>query len=97
VSRHDDQALLEAVRTHRERLRGAFLFGSLGSRRSSSTLIGRLIGSMIAATIAVAVCAGVSFAISVIPKHSTPATVTPSPVGTTPSPTGSNTTTGGTR
>lgn len=75
MSRHDDQALLETVRTHRERLRGAFVFGARGSRRSSSTLIGRLIGSIVAAAVAAAVCAGVSFALSVLPKQQTPAAV----------------------
>lgn len=78
MSRYDDQALLEAVRTHRERLRGAFLFGSLGTRRSSSMLIGRLIGSVVAGAVAAAVCAGVSFAISVLPAQATPAP-TPTP------------------
>lgn len=79
MSRHDDQALLEAVRTHRERLRGALLFGSLGTRRSSSTLIGRLVGSVVIAAVAAAVCAGVSFALSVLPTITPPATTTPTP------------------
>ena len=92
MSRHDDQALLEAVRTHRERLRGAFLFGSLGSRRSSSTLIGRLIGSIVVGALAAAVCAGVSFAISVLPAQ-TAHIATTTPVAS-PSPTPLNGTEG---
>ncbi|GAA3598166.1 hypothetical protein GCM10022198_23040 [Klugiella xanthotipulae] len=61
MGKYDDQALLEAVKTHRERLRGAFLFGSLGSRRVASTLANRMFVSVILAAVACAVCAGVSF------------------------------------
>lgn len=87
MSSHEDSALLETVRTHRERLRGAFLAGSHGTRRSISTLTGKVMGSIVLAAVAVAVCVGVSFVISVLPQSrgATSSTSVPSP--TTPSPT----------
>lgn len=79
MSRHDDQALLEAVKTHRERLIAAFVFGGLGSRRAASTLVNRLLVGTVLAAVACAVCAGVAFAMNVIQQQAT----TPSP-GPTP-------------
>lgn len=67
MSRHEDQALLEAVKTHRERLHGAFLGGPAGVRRGIKTLTGRLLGSLVIAAITCAVCVGVSFVLSVLP------------------------------
>lgn len=79
MSRHEDQALLEAVKTHRDRLHGAFLGGSSGVRRGVKTLTGRLIGSLVIAAIICAVCVGVSFVLSVLPtlKKTPAAPVTP--------------------
>lgn len=70
MSRHDDQALLEAVRIHRGRLSGAFLGGADGVRRGVSTLVGRLVGSLVIAAVVCAICVGVSFAMSVISQAS---------------------------
>lgn len=80
MSKHEDQALLEAVRTHRERLRGAFLFGSLGTRRSSATLVNRLVASVVLAAVACAGCVGVSFVSSVLEQQKARSSV----VGTQP-------------
>ncbi len=82
MSKHDDSALLETVRTHRERLRGAFLAGSLGMRRSISTLTGKVMGSIVLASVAVAVCVGVSFVISVLPQARGAVATQPAPVAT---------------
>ncbi|SDS00341.1 hypothetical protein [Microterricola viridarii] len=79
MSSHDDSALLETVRTHRERLRGAFLAGALGTRRTISTLTGKVMGSIVLAAVAVAVCVGVSFVISVLPQSRGGAASTPAP------------------
>ncbi len=84
MSRHDDQALLEAVHIHRDRLRGAFLQGTGGVRRGVSTLIPRLMASLVLAAVACAICVGVSFALSVIPKTSPIPTPTISVEGKTP-------------
>lgn len=90
MSRHDDSALLETVRTHRERLRGAFLAGSLGTRRAISTLTGKVMGSIVLAAVAVAVCLAVSFVISVLPQTGPGANGAPAPGNAaTPVPTAS--------
>jgi len=80
VSRHEDQALLEAVKTHRDRLHGAFLGGSAGVKRGVKTLTGRLIGSLVIAAIACAICVGVSFVLSVLPTLKKPPATPVSPV-----------------
>jgi len=77
MSRHDDQALLEAVRIHRDRLRGAFLRGPAGIRQGVPPLMARLVASLILAAVVCAVCVGISFVLAVIPK------TTPSPAPTT--------------
>ncbi|PII82256.1 hypothetical protein BMH32_04270 [Leucobacter sp. OLJS4] len=79
MSRHEDQALLEAVSTHRQRLRGAFVGGRAGIGRGAATLTGRLIGSLVIAAVACAVCVGVSFVLSVLPTLKQPKAV-PAPV-----------------
>jgi len=56
-----DQALLESVRTHRERLGAAVAHGSLGARRPLGSIIRRLIVGVVIAAIACAACVGVGF------------------------------------
>ena len=96
MSTERDQALLESVRTHRERLGSAIAFGSLGARRPVTSLVRRLIGGMIIAAIACAACVGVSFVGSILaanaaaaeeqqtPAPTTEATDTPAPASPTP-------------
>lgn len=70
MNRRDEQSLLQAVATHRDRLRHGLLFGSHGTGRPAvSTLFGRLLGSLVVAAIAVAVCVGVSFVMSVLEQQ----------------------------
>lgn len=59
--RERDQALLESVRTHRERLNAAIAHGSLGARRPLGSIPRRLIVGMVIAAIACAACVGVGF------------------------------------
>lgn len=56
-----DAILLESVKTHRSRLRAAFLFGQLDERRTANDNIKRLIGSLVFAAVACAGSVGVSF------------------------------------
>jgi hypothetical protein len=49
VADETDAVLLEAVRTHRARLRGAFLLGELAERREVNDNVKRLIGSLVLA------------------------------------------------
>lgn len=79
MSRQEDQALLEAVKTHRERLLAAFLFGSLGRRRVASTLLNRLLVGLVLAAIACAVCAGVAFTMNLLHQQGTSPSPTPTP------------------
>lgn len=64
--RERDQALLESVRTHRDRLGSAIAFGSLGARRPLASLTSRLIAGMVIAAIACAACVGVGFVGSIL-------------------------------
>jgi hypothetical protein len=64
--RERDQALLESVRTHRERLGSAIAFGSLGARRPLTNLTSRLIAGLVIAAIACAACVGVGFVGSIL-------------------------------
>ena len=64
--RERDQALLESVRTHRDRLGAAIAFGSMGARRPVASLTRRIIGGMVIAAIACAACVGVSFVGSIL-------------------------------
>ena len=84
MSTERDQALLESVRTHRDRLGSAIAFGSLGARRPVTSLIRRLIGGMVIAAIACAACVGVSFVGSILAANAAAAeeaqqTQTPAP------------------
>jgi hypothetical protein len=87
-----DQALLESVRTHRDRLGAAIAFGSLGARRPLTSLTRRLIAGMVVAAIACAACVGVGFVGSILaanaaaaeqsqqsPAPAEPAAPTPAP------------------
>jgi hypothetical protein len=86
-----DQALLESVRTHRDRLGAALAFGSLGSRRQLPSLTRRLIGGVVVAAIACAACVGVGFVSSILAANAAATSPTPAsspPAGeATPAPT----------
>lgn len=61
MARDTDAALLESVRVRRRRLREAFLYGALRTRRTTADTLRRFMISLVLAAIACAVCAGVSF------------------------------------
>ncbi|MGN7189670.1 MULTISPECIES: hypothetical protein [unclassified Curtobacterium] len=63
---NDDTILLESVRTHRVRLRGAFLIGGLDERRSVNDNVRRLIGSVVLAAVVCAGCVGTAFVLGAI-------------------------------
>lgn len=85
---NNDAILLESVKTHRARLRGAFLIGELAERRDVNDNVRRMIGSMVLAAVICAGCVGTSFVLNAI--NSQAATTS----GTT-SPTTGGSTTGG--
>jgi hypothetical protein len=62
MSRHTDQALLDAVRLHRQRLRSAFLHGALGARRQVVPVVHRVLVSLVVGAVALAITIGVSYA-----------------------------------
>lgn len=61
MARNHDAILLEAVKTHRNRLLGAFLTGELDGRRLINDNRKRFTTSIVLAAVACAVCVGVSF------------------------------------
>lgn len=61
-----DAILLESVRTHRARLRGAFLLGALADRRSVNDNVRRLIGGVVLAAVLCAGCVGTAFVLQAI-------------------------------
>jgi hypothetical protein len=61
MANNRDAILLETVRTHRDRLLAAFLFGELGERRTANDNVKRLIGGIVLGAVACAACVGVSF------------------------------------
>ena len=61
MSVNRDVILLESTTAHRQRLRGAFLFGELDDRRTVSDNVKRLVGSVILAAVICVICIGVSF------------------------------------
>lgn len=63
---NNDAILLESVKTHRARLRGAFLIGELAERRDVNDNVRRLIGSTVLAAVICAGCVGTSFVINAI-------------------------------
>ncbi|MBF4634838.1 hypothetical protein ITJ38_10535 [Agreia pratensis] len=86
MAKHDDQALLESVRTHRERLHGAFLHGALGARRSARSLVMRLIVGVILGAVASAACVGVGFVTDLLSKQQQTQQSTTSVISPQPSP-----------
>ncbi|OUE28858.1 hypothetical protein BFL36_01185 [Clavibacter michiganensis] len=56
-----DVILLETIRTHRSRLRSAFIFGELTERRVVDDNSRRVIASIVVAAVVCAGCVGVSF------------------------------------
>jgi hypothetical protein len=89
MAQHDDQALLESVRTHRERLGGAFLHGSLGTRRAVRSLTKRLVAGVVIAAVASAACVGVGFVTGILAQQA--ATKAASTTSTTTIPAATNT------
>ncbi|WP_111719452.1 hypothetical protein [Homoserinimonas sp. OAct 916] len=61
-----DVILLESVKVHRARLRGAFLFGQLQERRTANDNVKRVIGSMVLAAVICAGCVGGSFVMKIM-------------------------------
>ncbi len=88
-----DSILLESVRTHRARLRGAFLLGTLTGRRTINDNIKRFIGSVVLAAVIGAVCIGTSFVTNFLAEQAAAkaaqqqqfAPATPTPVKDNPS------------
>jgi cation transporter-like permease len=56
-----DVILLETIRTHRSRLRSAFIFGELTERRIVDDNSKRFVASVVVAAVVCAGCVGVSF------------------------------------
>lgn len=81
--RERDQALLESVRTHRDRLGAAIAYGSLGARQPLTSLTRRLVAGMVIAAIACAACVGVGFVGSILAGNAA-AAAEQSPTPTTP-------------
>lgn len=69
MSKHTDQALLEAVAIHRERLHGAFLQGQGAARRPVVPVLRRLVVSVVVAAVVCAGCVGVSFVRSMLANN----------------------------
>lgn len=69
-----DAVLLEAVRTHRSRLRGAFLLGELAERRSVEDNVKRVVGSIVLAAVVCAGCVGTSFVLHALAQQEAAAT-----------------------
>lgn len=61
-----DAVLLEAVRTHRARLRGAFLLGELAERRAVNDNLRRVVGSVVLAAVVCAGCVGTALVLRTI-------------------------------
>ena len=64
-----DVVLLETVKTHRARLRAAFLFGELSERRVVNDNLRRFIGGVILAAVACAICVGTSFVLDLLAQR----------------------------
>lgn len=63
---NNDAILLESVKTHRARLRGAFLVGELAERRDVNDNVKRLIGSVVLGAVICAGCVGTSFVLNAL-------------------------------
>ncbi|GAA2752848.1 hypothetical protein [Amnibacterium kyonggiense] len=66
-----DAVLLEAVRTHRSRLRGAFLLGELAERRAVHDNVKRVVGSLVLAAVVCAGCVGTSLVLHALATQQT--------------------------
>lgn len=66
-----DAILLESVKTHRARLRGAFLVGELAERRDVNDNVKRLIGSVVLAAVICAGCVGTAFVLNALAEQQT--------------------------
>ena len=64
-----DAVLLEAVRTHRGRLRGAFLLGELAERRAVEDNVKRVVGSLVLAAVVCAGCVGTSLVLHALAEQ----------------------------
>ncbi|KGJ77495.1 hypothetical protein GY21_07640 [Cryobacterium roopkundense] len=88
MSSDHDVVLLETVKTHRSRLRAAFLFGELSERRVANDNVRRVIGSMVLAAVLCASCIGVSFVVDLLQQRAAAAQTqivqTPTPAPSTP-------------
>jgi hypothetical protein len=82
VADETDAVLLEAVRTHRARLRGAFLLGELAERREVNDNVKRVIGSVVLAAVVCAGCVGTSLVLHALATQ--PTTSVPVGTGATP-------------
>jgi hypothetical protein len=83
VADETDAVLLEAVRTHRARLRGAFLLGELAERRAVDDNVKRVIGSVVLTAVLCAGCVGTALVLHTIAEQQTAATA-PTGTGATP-------------
>jgi hypothetical protein len=83
VADETDAVLLEAVRTHRARLRGAFLLGELAERREVNDNVKRMIGSLVLAAVVCAGCVGTALVLHALATQQTTSSV---PVGTRATP-----------
>ena len=72
-----DLILLESVKTHRSRLRAAFLFGELEERRTANDNLKRAIGSVVLGAVICAACVGVSFVTKTMSDQAAAATPQP--------------------
>lgn len=61
-----DRIVVEATKTHRKRLIGAFVFGGLTRRRAFQDNRARLIGSSIVAAVACSACFGTAFVLNIL-------------------------------
>ena len=69
MANNRDTILLETVKTHRDRLLAAFLYGQLTERRVVNDNIKRLIGSVVLGAVICSVCVGYSLVTSLIAKQ----------------------------
>lgn len=65
----NDAILLESVRTHRARLRGALLIGELAERRDVNDNVRRIIGSVVLAAVLCAGCVGTAFVVQALQQQ----------------------------
>lgn len=94
MSLNRDSLLLESVRTHRARLRAAFLLGTQSGRRVVNDNVKRLIGSIVLAAVIGAVCVGTSFVTDFLAQQAEAKAAQQQSIGssslTPPAPSGSN-------